>query len=68
MALERALEILNLKVDITAKDGLKLLAIQKETLTAVLTTQARVSTDAMRVGKSDRISDLIARIKASKET
>jgi len=52
--------------DPTDKNYLKIIAIQKETLASVMTTQARVAGDTMRKGKTDPMTGLLERIKAAK--
>lgn len=64
LSLERALAILELSIDLTQKDALRFLQLQKEVLTSVLNTQARVASDTLRAKQTDRMAELLEKIKA----
>lgn len=63
-ALLAADRILSIKIDPTHPDYLKITSLQKETLAAVLSTQARVDETTLRGARSDKRRELIDRIKS----
>ena len=62
--MSRALFILELDIDPQHKDAYKILQLQKEVLATVLSTQARVSSDKLRSTETDKMAELLERIRA----
>ena len=65
MALARARDILSMRLEPTMPDYLKLMAFQQQTLAAVLSTQTKVDETRLRAQQSDKLGDILARIRAS---
>jgi len=54
-----------MRLEPTMPDYLKLLAFQQQTLAAVLSTQTKVDETRLRSQQSDKLGDILARIRAS---
>lgn len=63
MALREAYWILNLRVTESHPDFLKIATLKRETLAAVLSTQAKVDETMLRGAKTDRRRELVQKIK-----
>jgi hypothetical protein len=63
LALDRAHDILSMRLEPTMPDYLKLLAFQQQTLAAVLSTQTKVDETRLRSQQSDKLGDILARIR-----
>jgi len=63
LSLSRALFILELDIDPQHKNALKIMQLQKEVLATVLSTQARVSSDKLRSTETDKMAELLERIR-----
>lgn len=63
LSLDRARDILKVKLRPYQKNYLKLLTIQKETLAAVLSTQARVDEKRLRGRTKDKLGDILEAVK-----
>jgi hypothetical protein len=64
LALERANDILSIRLDPTMPDYMRLMQLQQQTLTAVLSTQAKVDESQLRKQQGDRLGEILDKIRA----
>lgn len=64
LALDAAERILSLVITLDTKDHLKLLGLQQQTLSSVLTVQTRVDGSSFRQHESDTLGDMLTMIKS----
>lgn len=65
LALERAHDILSIRLDPLHTDFIKLVSLQQSTLASVLATQARTDPGRLRGQQTDKLGELLERIKAT---
>lgn len=64
LSLDRARDILKIKIEPHMPDYLRLLGIQRDTLSAVLSTQARVDESKLRAQNTDKMAELLDTIRS----
>ena len=64
LALQRAHDILSIKLDPQAPDFIKLVSLQQSTLASVLGTQARTDPGRLRGQQGDKIGEILDRLRA----